>query len=57
MVGYTDIKMLRTNQSHLHLPQDGGTPLFVASQNNNKEVAKLLLTAGASPDLATQVRN
>lgn len=35
-----------------YLLQDGVSPLFIASQNNHKEVVQLLLAAGANPDLA-----
>jgi len=35
---------------HVMLPQDGVSPLFIASCNNHEEVVKLLLTAGANPD-------
>jgi len=35
--------------------QNKATPLFVASQNNNIEVVKLLLAAGAQVDLARDV--
>ena len=37
--------------------QSGATPLFAASQNNHIDVVKLLLTAGANPDLAREVRD
>ena len=32
--------------------QDGVTPLFIAAQKKLDEVVKLLLRAGANPDLA-----
>ena len=32
------------------------SPLFVAAQENHEEVVKVLLIAGANPDLARQVR-
>ena len=38
--------------SRSYLPQDGVSPLFIASQLNHKEVVTLLLKAGANPDAA-----
>ena len=35
--------------------QEGATPLFVASQNDHKEVAQLLLLNGAQPDIPDKV--
>ena len=40
----------------LYFLQTGATPLYVASQNNNKEVVQLLVASGANLNLATQVR-
>lgn len=41
----------------LLLPQDGTTPLYMASQENHVEVIKLLLASGANINLAKKVRN
>ena len=38
-------------------PQDGTTPLYMASQGNHVEVIKLLLASGAKVNLGDQVRN
>ena len=38
------------------LPQTGGTPLYIASQKNNVKVVEILLSAGASVNLARNVR-
>ena len=35
--------------------QDGGTPLFMASQNGHTKVAVVLMKNGADPNLATTV--
>ena len=39
------------------LPQDGITPLYMASQGNHVEVIKLLLASGARVNLGDKVRN
>ena len=38
------------------LPQDGTTPLYVASEKNNVEVIKFLLASGAKVNLGRKVR-
>ena len=37
--------------------QDGGTPLYMASQNGHTNVVDVLLRHGADPNLATHVSN
>ena len=39
------------------LPQDGTTPLYVASESNHVEVIKLLLASGAKINLGRKVRD
>jgi hypothetical protein len=40
----------------LLLPQEGRTPLYIAAQNEHKEVVEILLEAGATVDVADKVR-
>lgn len=40
--------------SHTH-PQEGVTPLYLASEHGHKDVVDPLLKNGANPDLATKV--
>ena len=39
------------------LPQDGVTPLYVASQNGHSETVTILLRNGAGVNMADDVRN
>lgn len=38
-----------------HFQQDGGTPLFMASQNGHTTTVDVLLSHGANPNIAAQV--
>ena len=48
-------EIIHTNENCLTSSQTGATPLFIASQNGNLELAEILLKAGAGVDLARNV--
>ena len=40
-----------------YLPQDGATPLFIASQNGHSDVVNILIRSGAGVDVPENVSN
>jgi len=43
--------------TYTHPPQNGTTPLYMASQLNHLDIIALLLAAGAKVNLGDEVRN